>query len=90
MSADEALDALKEVQDFFEDEKERLSNGMYLRMCNAQRDTHIGELVDDVAQRRIGVIVVDPHVTLVQSPQQSSTRVRQLSHSACSVCIVVS
>jgi hypothetical protein len=35
MSAYEALDALKEVQDFFEDEKERLSNGMYLRMCNA-------------------------------------------------------
>jgi hypothetical protein len=35
MSADEALDALKEVQDFFEDEKERLSNGVYLRMCDA-------------------------------------------------------
>ena len=35
MSADEALDALKQVQDFFEDEKERLSNGVYLRMCDA-------------------------------------------------------
>ena len=35
MSAGEALHALKEVQDFFEDEKEHLSNGAYLRMCDA-------------------------------------------------------
>ena len=35
MSSSEVLDAIKEVQDYFEDEKERLSNGVYLRMCNA-------------------------------------------------------
>jgi len=35
MRRDEVLDALKEVQDYFEDEKEHLKDGVYLRMCNA-------------------------------------------------------
>ena len=35
MRRDEVLDAIKEVQDYFEDEKEHLQDGVYLRMCNA-------------------------------------------------------
>ena len=35
MRRDEVLDAIKEVQDYFEDEKEHLKDGVYLRMCNA-------------------------------------------------------
>ena len=49
MSTSEVLDAIKEVQDYFEDEKERLSNGVYLRMCNALQKayTHVAQENED-------------------------------------------
>ena len=37
MSIDRILNAIKEVQDLVEDEKETLNNGEYLRLCNAMQ-----------------------------------------------------
>ena len=40
MRRDEVLDAIKVVQDYFEDEKECMNDGVYLRMCNALGATY--------------------------------------------------
>jgi len=47
MRRDEVLDAIKEVQDYFEDEKEHLQDGVYLRMCNALGGTYKYVAEDD-------------------------------------------
>ena len=55
MRRDEALDAIKEVQDYFEDEKERLKDGVYLRMCNALQKayTHVAQEDGDEEEEEV-------------------------------------